>query len=81
MTILDCMMKALSVRELHEIPGVLMDVLLDHNKLERLIANMSGYYSYSGLLQEFEEKAADRKKLYARLYASKCYGYRSRYIH
>ena len=36
MTILDCMMKALSVRELHEIPGVLMDVLLDHNKLERL---------------------------------------------
>lgn len=62
MTILDCMMKALSVRELHEIPGVLMDVLLDHNKLERLIANMSGCYSYSGLLQEFEEKAADRKK-------------------
>lgn len=61
MTILDCMMKALSVRELHEIPGVLMDVLLDHNKLERLIANMSGCYSYSGLLQEFEEKAADRK--------------------
>lgn len=61
MTILDCMMKALSVRELHEIPGVLMDVLLDHNKLERLIANMSGWYSYSGLLQEFEEKAADRK--------------------
>ena len=55
------MMKALSVRELHEIPGVLMDVLLDHNKLERLIANMSGCYSYSGLLQEFEEKAADRK--------------------
>jgi type I restriction enzyme M protein len=54
-------MKALSVRELHEIPGVLMDVLLDHNKLERLIANMSGCYSYSGLLQEFEEKAADRK--------------------
>nr|DAS29844.1 MAG TPA: N-6 DNA Methylase [Caudoviricetes sp.] len=62
MTILDCMMKALSVRELHEIPGILMDVLLDHNKLERLIANMSGCYSYSGLLQEFEEKAADRKK-------------------
>ncbi len=62
MTILDCMMKALSVRELHEIPGVLMDVLLDHNKLERLIANMSECYSYSGLLQEFEEKAADRKK-------------------
>ena len=61
MTILDCMMKALSVRELHEIPCVLMDVLLDHNKLERLIANMSGCYSYSGLLQEFEEKAADRK--------------------
>ena len=61
MTILDCMMKALSVRELHEIPGALMDVLLDHNKLERLIANMSGCYSYSGLLQEFEEKAADRK--------------------
>lgn len=61
MTILDCMMKALSVRELHEIQGVLMDVLLDHNKLERLIANMSGCYSYSGLLQEFEEKAADRK--------------------
>lgn len=61
MTILDCMMKTLSVRELHEIPGVLMDVLLDHNKLERLIANMSGCYSYSGLLQEFEEKAADRK--------------------
>lgn len=61
MTILDCMMKALSVRELHEIPGVLMDVLLDRNKLERLIANMSGCYSYSGLLQEFEEKAADRK--------------------
>lgn len=61
MTILDCMMKALSVRELHEIPGVLMDVLLDHNKLERLIADMSGCYSYSGLLQEFEEKAADRK--------------------
>lgn len=61
MTILDCMMKALSVRELYEIPGVLMDVLLDHNKLERLIANMSGCYSYSGLLQEFEEKAADRK--------------------
>lgn len=61
MTILDCMMKALSVRELHEIPGVLMDVFLDHNKLERLIANMSGCYSYSGLLQEFEEKAADRK--------------------
>lgn len=61
MTILDCMMKDLSVRELHEIPGVLMDVLLDHNKLERLIANMSGCYSYSGLLQEFEEKAADRK--------------------
>lgn len=61
MTILDCMMKALSVREIHEIPGVLMDVLLDHNKLERLIANMSGCYSYSGLLQEFEEKAADRK--------------------
>ena len=61
MTILDCMMKALSVRELHEIPGVLMDVLLDHNKLERLIANMSGCYSYSGVLQEFEEKAADRK--------------------
>lgn len=61
MTILDCMMKALSVRELHEIPGVLMEVLLDHNKLERLIANMSGCYSYSGLLQEFEEKAADRK--------------------
>lgn len=61
MTILDCMMKALSVRELHEIPGILMDVLLDHNKLERLIANMSGCYSYSGLLQEFEEKAADRK--------------------
>lgn len=61
MTILDCMMKALSVRELHEIPGVLMDVLLDHNKLERLIANMSGCYSYSGLLQKFEEKAADRK--------------------
>lgn len=61
MTILDCMMKALSVRELHEIPGVLMDVLLDHNKLERLIANMSGCYSYSGLLQEFEEKAADSK--------------------
>lgn len=61
MTILDCMMKELSVRELHEIPGVLMDVLLDHNKLERLIANMSGCYSYSGLLQEFEEKAADRK--------------------
>ena len=55
------MMKALSVRELHEIPGVLMDVLLDRNKLERLIANMSGCYSYSGLLQEFEEKAADRK--------------------
>ena len=54
-------MKALSVRELHEIPGVLMDVLLDHNKLERLIADMSGCYSYSGLLQEFEEKAADRK--------------------
>lgn len=61
MTILDCMMKTLSVRELHEIPGVLMDVLLDHNKLERLIANMSGCYSYSGLLQEFEEKAEDRK--------------------
>lgn len=61
MTILDCMMKTLSVRELHEIPGVLMDVLLDHNKLERLIANMSGCYSYSGLLQEFEEKVADRK--------------------
>ena len=61
MTILDHMMKALSVRELHEIPGVLMDVLLDHNKLERLIADMSGCYSYSGLLQEFEEKAADRK--------------------
>lgn len=61
MKILDCMMKTLSVRELHEIPGVLMDVLLDHNKLERLIANMSGCYSYSGLLQEFEEKAADRK--------------------
>ena len=61
MTIIDCMMKALSVRELHEIPGVLMDVLLDRNKLERLIANMSGCYSYSGLLQEFEEKAADRK--------------------
>lgn len=61
MTILDCMMKALSVRELHEIPGVLMDVLLDHNQLERLIADMSGCYSYSGLLQEFEEKAADRK--------------------
>ncbi|MBS6543912.1 MAG: methyltransferase [Veillonella sp.] len=61
MTILDYMMNALSVRELHEIPGVLMDVLLDHNKLERLIANMSGCYSYSGLLQEFEEKAADRK--------------------
>ena len=61
MTILDCMMRALSVRELHEIPGVLMDVLLDHNKLERLIADMSGCYSYSGLLQEFEEKAADRK--------------------
>lgn len=61
MTILDCMMKDLSIRELHEIPGVLMDVLLDHNKLERLIANMSGCYSYSGLLQEFEEKAADRK--------------------
>lgn len=61
MTILDCMMKALSIRELHEIPGVLMDVLLDRNKLERLIANMSGCYSYSGLLQEFEEKAADRK--------------------
>ena len=61
MTILDCMMKALSVRELHEIPGILMDVLLDHNKLERLIANMSDCYSYSGLLQEFEEKAADRK--------------------
>lgn len=61
MTILDCMMKALSVRELHEIPGILMDVLIDHNKLERLIANMSGCYSYSGLLQEFEEKAADRK--------------------
>lgn len=61
MTILDCMMKGLSVREFHEIPGVLMDVLLDHNKLERLIANMSGCYSYSGLLQEFEEKAADRK--------------------
>ena len=61
MTILDYMMNALSVRELHEIPGVLMDVLLDHNKLERLIENMSGCYSYSGLLQEFEEKAADRK--------------------
>lgn len=61
MTILDYMMNALSVRELHEIPGVLMEVLLDHNKLERLIANMSGCYSYSGLLQEFEEKAADRK--------------------
>ena len=61
MTILDYMMNALSVRELHEIPDVLMDVLLDHNKLERLIANMSGCYSYSGLLQEFEEKAADRK--------------------
>lgn len=61
MTILDCMMKALSVRELHEIPGVLMDVLLDHNKLKSLIAHMSGCYSYSGLLQEFEEKAADRK--------------------
>ena len=61
MTILDCMMRALSVRELHEIPGVLMDMLLDHNKLERLIADMSGCYSYSGLLQEFEEKAADRK--------------------
>lgn len=61
MTILDCMMKALSVRELHEIPGVLMDVLLDHNQLERLIADMSGCYSYSGLLKEFEEKAADRK--------------------
>lgn len=61
MTILDCMMKALSVRELYEIPGVLMDVLLDQNKLERLIANMSGCYSYLGLLQEFEEKAADRK--------------------
>lgn len=61
MTIIDCMMKALSVRELHEIPGVLMDVLLDHNKLERLIANMSGCYSYSGLLQDFEEKVADRK--------------------
>lgn len=61
MTILDCMMKALFVRELHEIPGVLMDVLLDRKKLERLIANMSGCYSYSGLLQEFEEKAADRK--------------------
>lgn len=55
------MMKALSVRELHEIPGVLMDVLLDHNKLKSLIAHMSGCYSYSGLLQEFEEKAADRK--------------------
>lgn len=61
MTILDCMMKALSVRELHEIPGVLMDMLLDHNKLKSLIAHMSGCYSYSGLLQEFEEKAADRK--------------------
>lgn len=61
MTILDCMMKALSVRELHEIPGVLMDVLLDHNKLKSLIAHMSGCYSYSGLLQEFEEKAANRK--------------------
>nr|DAD88671.1 MAG TPA: N-6 DNA Methylase [Caudovirales sp. ctikv1] len=61
MTILDCMMKALSVRELYEIPGVLMDVLLDHNKLKSLIAHMSGCYSYSGLLQEFEEKAADRK--------------------
>lgn len=61
MTILDCMMKAISVRELHEIPGVLMDVLLDHNKLKSLIAHMSGCYSYSGLLQEFEEKAADRK--------------------
>ena len=61
MTILDCMMKALSVRELHEIQGVLMDVLLDHNKLKSLIAHMSGCYSYSGLLQEFEEKAADRK--------------------
>lgn len=61
MTILDYMMNSLSVRELHEIPGALMDVLLDHNKLERLIANMSGCYSYSGLLQEFEEKAADRK--------------------
>lgn len=61
MTILDCMMKALSVRELHEIPGVLMDVLLDHNQLERLIADMSGCYSYSGLLKEFEEKATDRK--------------------
>lgn len=61
MTILDYMMNALSVRELHEIPSVLMEVLLDHNKLERLIANMSGCYSYSGLLWEFEEKAADRK--------------------
>lgn len=61
MTILDCMMKALSVRELHEIPGVLMDVLLDYNKLKSLIAHMSGCYSYSGLLQEFEEKTADRK--------------------
>lgn len=61
MTILDYMMNALSVRELHEIPGVLMEVLLDRNKLERLIENMSGCYSYSGLLQEFEEKAADRK--------------------
>ena len=34
MTILDYMMNSLSVRELHEIPGALMDVLLDHNKLK-----------------------------------------------
>ena len=56
MTILDYMMNALSVRELHEIPGVLMEVLLDHNKLKRLIANMSGCYSYLDYCRNLKRK-------------------------
>lgn len=71
MTILQRIMEALNIREVHEIPTALTKALLDSNTSSVLLKAIKPYYSYEALLAEFEEHSADRKN-YMQDYTPQC---------
>ena len=71
MTILQRIMEELNIREMHEIPTALTNVLLDSNRCSEFLKSIKPYYSYEAVLAEFEEHGADRKN-YMQDYTPQC---------